>query len=290
MLTKRRIKHISPANKVNMGGFLVRQPLPTRELRDLDPFLLLHHAVVSYKDATRADQSGVGPHPHRGFSPVSFVFKGGVHHRDSLGNNSVVYEGGVQWINSGKGIIHSERPPEELIGSEQEQEFIQLWVNTPAAFKMNEPTYQGVSKNEIPIVTSSDKRIEFAIVAGEQFGTTGPVTSNTEVNAMMLTMQKEGVSQIEIQKGHVAFLYLLSGNISVNDETIEEKNMIVFENEGDVFELKAFQNSTGLFVSGAPIDEPIETYGPFVMNSQTEIMKAIQDAQNGKMGVLVEDF
>jgi len=273
-----------------MGGFLVRQPLPTRELRDLDPFLLLHHAVVSYKDATRADQSGVGPHPHRGFSPVSFVFKGGVHHRDSLGNNSVVYEGGVQWINSGKGIIHSERPPEELIGSEQEQEFIQLWVNTPAAFKMNEPTYQGVSKNEIPIVTSSDKRIEFAIVAGEQFGTTGPVTSNTEVNAMMLTMQKEGVSQIEIQKGHVAFLYLLSGNISVNDETIEEKNMIVFENEGDVFELKAFQNSTGLFVSGAPIDEPIETYGPFVMNSQTEIMKAIQDAQNGKMGVLVEDF
>jgi hypothetical protein len=155
---------------------------------------------------------------------------------------------------------------------------------------MNEPTYQGVSKNEIPIVTSSDKRIEFAIVAGEQFGTTGPVTSNTEVNAMMLTMQKEGVSQIEIQKGHVAFLYLLSGNISVNDETIEEKNMIVFENEGDVIELKAFQNSTGLFVSGAPIDEPVETYGPFVMNTQTEIMKAIQDAQNGKMGVLVEDI
>ena len=273
-----------------MGGFLVRQPLPTRELRDLDPFLLLHHAVVSYKDASGADQSGVGPHPHRGFSPVSFVFKGGVHHRDSLGNNSIVYEGGVQWINSGKGIIHSERPPAELIGSEQEQEFIQLWVNTPAAFKMNEPDYQGFSKNEIPTVLSPDKKIEFAIVAGELFGTTGPVTSNTNVNASMLTMEKDGVSPIEIQKGHVVFFYLLSGSVAVNGETIEAKNMVVFENEGDVFELKTLQNSQGLLVSGEPINEPVETYGPFVMNTQTEIVQALQDAQNGKMGVLVEDF
>jgi hypothetical protein len=106
----------------------------------------------------------------------------------------------------------------------------------------------------------------------------------------MLKMQKDGLSQIEIQKGHVAFLYLLSGSIAINGETIEAKNMIVFENEGDVFELKVFQNSSGLLVSGEPIDEPVETYGPFVMNTQTEIIQALQDAQNGKMGVLVEEF
>ena len=155
---------------------------------------------------------------------------------------------------------------------------------------MNEPDYQGFSKNEIPTVLSPDQKIEFAIVAGELFGTTGPVTSNTDVNASMLTMAEDGVSQIEIQKGHVVFFYLLSGSVAVNGETIEAKNMVVFENEGDAFELKTLQDAQGLLVSGEPINEPVETYGPFVMNTQTEIVQALQDAQNGKMGVLVEDF
>lgn len=273
-----------------MGGFIVRQPLPAKELENLDPFLLLHHAVVSYKNSPGADQSGVGPHPHRGFSPVTFVFKGGVHHRDSLGNNSVVYEGGVQWINSGSGIVHSERPPKELIGSDEEQEFIQLWVNTPAQFKMADPSYQGFSKEDIPFVLSRDEKIRMSIVSGSVFGCKGPVESTSPVNSVMLSLKKGGETQIQVEHSHVAFIYLLNGEIKVNGQNVNDKNLIVFGNEGDSIEIEVLQDGDALFLSGKPIGEPVETYGPFVMNSRSEIIEALNDAQNGKMGMLVEEF
>ena len=102
------------ADKVDMGGFPVRQPLPTQQVNQIDPFLLLHHADVKAPSHIEPDHAGIGPHPHRGFSPVTFIFKGGVHHRDSRGNNSTIYAGGAQWMNAGMGILHSERPPHDI--------------------------------------------------------------------------------------------------------------------------------------------------------------------------------
>jgi len=289
-MANRKIKHISPANKVNMGGFLVRQPLPTRTIDKVDPFLLLHHAEVTYENSKGADQSGVGPHPHRGFSPVSFVFKGGVHHRDSLGNNSVIYEGGVQWINSGSGIMHSERPPKELLGSSDAQEFIQLWVNTPAAHKMDEPSYQGFSKEEIPMVKSSDGLVEMSIVTGEVDNVSGPVHTTSDVMAAMVLINKGGFHQINFEQNHQGLVYLLDGRVKINGQEIEGKNLVIFEEEGEGFEIEGLESTKALLLSGAPLNEPVSSYGPFVMNNQREIIEALNDAQSGKMGVLNEIF
>ena len=129
----RTVSRILYAQPVDMGGLPIRQPLPTQRVEQIDPFLLLHHADVKVPTHLEPDHAGVGPHPHRGFSPVTFIFKGGVHHRDSRGNDSVIYAGGAQWMNAGMGVIHSERPPHDIHEIGGKQEIIQLWINTPAA-------------------------------------------------------------------------------------------------------------------------------------------------------------
>ena len=119
----------------------MRQPLPSNEIDYLDPFILLHHGHIIFDEHTNLSHAGVGPHPHRGFSPVTFVFKGGSNHRDSRGNNNVIYAGGAQWMNAGMGVIHSERPPADIHEIGGRQEIIQLWINTPAKHKMDQPEY-----------------------------------------------------------------------------------------------------------------------------------------------------
>jgi len=139
-----KVKNIEYAGFVNMGGIEVRQPLPTKRLDMLDPFLLLHHHKTRIKRGKKQDEVGVGPHPHRGFVPVTFVLEGEVHHRDSLGNDSIVTKHGTQWTESGNGIIHSERPSQAFLDRGGDYEIIQLWVNTPAEMKLNPPVYQAV--------------------------------------------------------------------------------------------------------------------------------------------------
>ncbi len=289
-MNNREIKLISPSNVVDMGGFPVRQPLPAQGLEMVDPFLLLHHAEISYKNARGAEHSGVGPHPHRGFSPVSFVFNGGVHHRDSLGNDSIIYSGGVQWINAGSGITHSERPPAELVGSDDQQEFVQLWVNTPAAHKMDEPSYQGYSRDEIPNWESEDGLFTFGVVSGTFHGAKGPVISNTEVVSAMGYLKASGVSKVVTNPKHHVMLYLLDGLVKINGKEVTGKNLVVFDDSGDGFELEVIEDTKCLYLSGAPIKETVSSYGPFVMNTQREIIEALNDAHEGKMGTLVENF
>ena len=125
-MSNRTIKQIIPSQKINMGGIFLQQPLPNSSIQQIDPFILIHHGALPVKKGKGQRESGVGPHPHRGFSPVTFVFKGGVQHQDSLGNNEIVLQGGTQWINAGRGIIHSERPTIEMVEQGGENEIIQL--------------------------------------------------------------------------------------------------------------------------------------------------------------------
>jgi redox-sensitive bicupin YhaK (pirin superfamily) len=149
----RTIETIAYGQQMDMGGFPIRQALPSSKADMLDPFLLLHHANIKVAENVDVKNAGVGPHPHRGFSPVTFIFKGGVHHRDSRGNSHIVYEGGTQWMNAGMGVIHSERPPVDIHELGGVQELIQLWINTPAANKMEVPAYIPVTKEDTPVVT-----------------------------------------------------------------------------------------------------------------------------------------
>lgn len=127
----RTVSHLLYGEVVSMGGMPIRQPFPTNNVERIDPFLLLHH----HKTTAGEPFEGVGAHPHRGFSPVSFIFEGSLRHQDSRGNDSIISAGGIQWMNAGMGIIHSERP----VDTEADLELIQLWINTPAAHKMDQP-------------------------------------------------------------------------------------------------------------------------------------------------------
>lgn len=286
----RSIKQIQAAFKVNMGGTILDQALPFWGTDQIDPFLLIHHWKDDLQGNKHQREVGVGPHPHRGFSPVTFIFKGGVHHRDSLGTSEVVYEGGTQWMNSGAGIVHSERPTKELAEKGGEFEIIQFWVNAPAKHKMDEASYQPISLEETPSFTSDDYRVQSFLVAGEQKEIKGPVQAHSELIIMRVNAQNGGNETYHIPKDYNALIYLLDGTISINDQEIEGKNLIHFDNDGTTIAVNAIEDSRFIVLSGAPINEEISTYGPFVMNTEDEIRQAIFDYQNGKMGILTENF
>lgn len=286
----RKVSNVLYAEQFDMGGLPIRQPFPTARVEQIDPFILLHHANVKVPTHIEPSKAGVGPHPHRGFSPVTFIFKGGVHHRDSRGNDQTVYEGGVQWMNAGMGVIHSERPPKDIHEKGGKQEIIQLWINTPAKNKMDQPSYYPASAKEIPVYKTQDGRVQVNVVAGKLLEVTGPIPSLSPVNAATLTMQKDGEIEIPLPENHNAFIYLLDGKVNVADYgMVEELNAVVFKTDGEGIKLKALENTRLLLMTGEPLAEKLVTHGPFVMNTETQILEAMRDYQKGKMGVLIED-
>lgn len=271
-----------------MGGIPVLQPLPTQKVESIDPFLLLHHHVSELPKGAIPKKSGIGPHPHRGFSPVTFVFRGGVHHRDSFGNSAVVYEGGVQWVNAGRGMIHSERPPEDIFERGGVQEIIQLWINTPQKHKLDPPEYFNLEDNQIP--RAGRGAVTVKVISGEFEGTRGPVNSKSPVTTLMISLKPGAKITVPVEEGYNSLFYAISGDFRVsNYGIIDSLNLVEFEMEGDKVEIEAFSYVEGIFLSGRPIGEPVVSYGPFVMTSQTEIMEAMRDYQKGKMGILIED-
>jgi redox-sensitive bicupin YhaK (pirin superfamily) len=289
MKTNRSLKAMLYANMVDMGGLPVHQPFPTVNVEQIDPFLLLHHHIGKVPTHRDPDHAGVGPHPHRGFSPVTFIFKGGVHHRDSRGNDSVIYEG-VQWMNAGMGIIHSERPPHDIHERGGTQEIIQLWVNTPAKNKMDQPAYYPLPKEKMATVSLDEGRVIANVVAGDLFNVKGSIPALSPVNAATLELTMGGKVEIDLPRNHNAFIYLLDGKVTLEGYgLVEQLNTVVFNNDGESISISALEDTRVLLVSGEPLNEKVVSYGPFVMNSQTEIMEAMRDYQMGKMGVLIEN-
>ncbi len=286
----RNIKHILYGQPFDMGGMPVRQPFPSSEVERIDPFLLLHHAEVKVPNHIPVEKAGVGPHPHRGFSPVTFVFKGGVHHRDSRGNNNVVYEGGTQWMNAGMGIIHSERPPQDIFENGGVQEIIQLWINMPAKNKMEQPSYFPLNAEDTPFLKSKDGLTGINVIAGELKNIKGAIAPLSPLNTFTAAFKKGGKYFFEIPSSHNLFIYLLDGKLKINNESeVQGKYAVVFENDGDGFEVEALEDTRFFIGSGEPLNEPVASHGPFVMNDQTEILQAFRDYQLGKMGVLIEE-
>lgn len=285
---KKKVKTIIPAQKVNMGGHLLDQPLPVDGLDYLDPFLLIHHWKNKLPGGQRVQDAGVGPHPHRGFSPVTFIFKGEVNHQDSLGNNALVSEGGTQWMFAGQGITHSERFPKHLVENGGELEFIQFWVNAPSQDKMKPAFYKPISKEETPVIEESKSRIW--IVSGELGGKQGIAPTYSQQTLLRGEVEAGGKIEIPIPESYNTILYLLDGEGITNGEEVIGKDMIVFEREEGIIHFEASEDTRFMLLSGEPIGEEIAQYGPFVMNTQTEVMQALRDSQMGKMGVLIEEF
>jgi redox-sensitive bicupin YhaK (pirin superfamily) len=285
----RTVSHLLYANQYDMGGMPIRQPFPTQNVEQIDPFLLLHHADVKVPEHIEPDHGGVGPHPHRGFSPVTFIFKGGVHHRDSRGNDSVIYAGGAQWMNAGMGVIHSERPPHDIQEIGGRQEIIQLWINTPASHKMDQPVYFPLAAEDVPQNVTDDGKVLLKVFAGELGGLKGPIPSHTEVNAATLELKKGGKASITLPSYHNAVIYLLDGKLRIDGYGLAEGLYAVFfKKDGEGIAFEALEDTRVLLLSGKPLDEEVVSHGPFVMNNQTQILEAMRDYQMGKMGMLIE--
>ena len=287
-MQKRTINQIIPAQKVNIGGHIIDQPLPTRQIDNLDPFLLIHHWHNHLPGNQKPQDVGVGPHPHCWFSPVTFIFEGAVEHRDSLGNRAVVENGGTQWMFSGNGITHSERFPKQLVEDGGELEFIQFWVNAPAKFKNKPPYYQPISQADTPLVEEDKSKIW--TVSGEYKGIKGVAPIYSPQLLLRGEIQQNGHLDIPIPESFNALIYVLNGNLEIDKKTLVTKDMGILNLDGNNINIKANEDTRFIILSGEPINEPIATYGPFVMNDQTELMQALKKAQMGKMGVLIEEF
>jgi redox-sensitive bicupin YhaK (pirin superfamily) len=289
-MKNRTVSQLLYGQIVDMGGIPLRQPFPTLRVDQIDPFLLLHHADLKAPKNTNPDHAGVGPHPHRGFSPVTFIFKGGVHHRDSRGNDSVIYAGGAQWMNAGMGIIHSERPPHDIHEIGGRQEIIQLWINTPAAHKMDQPEYFPLAAEAAPLYISDDTKVSMKVFSGSLLGVKGPIPSHANVNAATLEVKKNGKVSIPLPTTHNAFIYLLDGKLNVDGfGLVDNLNVVMFNKDGDGVSIEAIEDTRVLLLSGEPLNEKVVSHGPFVMNSETQILEAMRDYQLGKMGVLIEE-
>jgi len=285
------IKQVKQADKVNMGGILLDQPLPNSQFDHIDPFLLIHHWKSTVPGNQKQQDAGVGPHPHRGFSPVTFIYKGGVHHQDSKGNNHIVYEGGTQWMDTGRGIVHSERPYKELAEKGGDFEIIQLWINTPQKHKMDQPRYQPLTAEDTPRVYADNQKVNIGVVAGQYEGQQGPIDTYFDLLVLRINMTADSQTTLSIPQHFNTLLYQLEGLTLLNEaQHVYDKTMVVFEQDDETIHIAAKQSTEILFLAGQPLNEKIKQYGPFVMNTQTEILEALRDAQMGKMGVLIESF
>ena len=276
-MTSRSVSQVIFAAAHEMGPLTVRQPLPSEQLPYLDPFVLLHHAPP--KDF--GGDTGVSWHPHRGFAPVTFIFKGGIRHRDTQGNDATVMAGGTQWMHAGSGLLHDETP---IPG---ETELIQLWINSPARHKMDRPSYHPLTPEATPARVSDDRLVTLHVVAGEVGSVKGPVRTLSPINAATVDGRKGGALEIALPATHHAFIHLLDGALRFSDGTnASGLHQVVFRTDGDAIGFVAVENTRALLMSGEPIGEPIVTYGPFVMNAEAAIRAAFRDYRNGEMGVV----
>ncbi len=266
---------IEPQLVIEGAGVLLRRSIAPRASNEYDPFLLFDH--FAFNNPLEGPIRGFPTHPHRGIETVTYMLEGSVNHRDSLGNAGKIGSGDVQWMTSGRGILHEEMPRRSENGNIYG---FQLWVNLPAAQKMNQPRYQEVSAGEIPVVEKDGATIR--LVAGELDGTRGPVT---EIAAAPLYMDVKLAPAskfiLPIPSGHTALAYVFNGAGEFGDQIVESVSMVVFNDDGSQIEVKSEAGVQFMLIAGAPFKEPIVPYGPFVMNTREEIEQTIQELRNG---------
>lgn len=248
--------------------------------RLMDPFLLI--------DKIRSDDSsdyigGFPPHPHRGMETLTYMKKGGLIHEDNQGNRGEIVSGGAQWMSAGRGVVHSEMPTldqSSLFG-------FQLWINLPAAEKMKVADYRDVSSEEI--IQHKTKNLEINVIAGDwQLGAdtfTGPLQNiSAQAGIADLILQPAQSVSVSTDQAESLLLCVYDGSLKLNREI--NKGSVAITSKGDQLEIKAGDSGAGvLLLKGVPLNEPVVSYGPFVMNSEQEIRQAIEDYRNGLFDV-----
>jgi len=288
----RAIEAILPPDNLHFvgDGFRVYGILGRKEpltMKRMSPFLLLDYAPVHYFPPNNSAPLGVGPHPHRGIETVTIAYKGKVEHNDSTGAGGIIEEGGVQWMTSGKGILHKEYHEKNFSKKGGEMQMVQLWVNLPAKDKMTEPKYQNIENKDLSKVDLGNGIGSVDIIAGEFENNKGPASSFTPLSLFNVKLNKGKGTSLNFNESHNTGLLVIKGNVTINNsENAPTNHFVLFNNKGSEFTIKAEDEAEILILSGEPIDEPIASYGPFVMNTNDEIRQTIDDFNSGKFGYL----
>ena len=269
---------ITPRPVTEGAGVRLKRSIALPELDHVDPFLLFDH----FGSDNPADYlKGFPMHPHRGIETVTYMMAGKVAHKDSIGNAGTITAGDVQWMTSGSGIMHEEMPQPvngRMYG-------FQLWINLPARLKMSDPNYQEYSADKLPVAVREDGT-RITIVAGEVDGITGPVTEIAIAPVYIDVALPAGAAFSQpVTEGHTAIAYVFEGGGRFGDARgdgrVQALTLAVF---GDGDRVQAVADAAGmrfLLISGAPLNEPIARYGPFVMNTRAEIEQALQELRIG---------
>ncbi len=252
--------------------------------RHLSPFLLLDHAPPTPFEPGMK-QRGVGSHPHRGFETVTVVYQGEVAHRDSTGAGGIIGPGDVQWMTAGAGIVHEELHSPEFTRRGGTLEMLQLWVNLPAADKMAAPGYQSLLAAQIPVVELPGDAGQVRVIVGEFEGVHGPARSFTPMAVLDLHIRQGASVRLPSRDGWTLALVVRHGTVLVNGSDIAREGQLVhLDRSGGEVTIEANTDAGLLWLSGEPINEPLVGHGPFVMNSQAEIIQAIEDFNAGRFG------
>ncbi|MFZ6048560.1 pirin family protein [Pseudomonas sp. CR3202] len=268
-------------------GFPVRTLFSYDSLgKHISPFLMLDYAGPA--DFTPANRPrGVGQHPHRGFETVTIVYQGELEHRDSTGAGGLIGPGDVQWMTAASGILHEEFHSESFTRSGGTLEMVQLWVNLPARDKLAAPGYQTILDADIPHLPLADGAGSLRLIAGEFAGHHGPARTFTAMDVWDIRLNGGKPVSLDLKPGRNTALVVLRGALLANGvDLVREGQLALLEQAGDELLLEANGEALVLLLSGEPIDEPIVSYGPFVMNSEAEIRQAIRDFQRGDFGRL----
>lgn len=287
---KKRIDRViaKPARAGMVGdGFRVFNFIPqTVAQKRISPFLMLDFNA-EYDFGPSDHIRGVDVHPHKGFETVTIAYQGSVAHHDSAGNSGVIHPGDVQWMTAGNGILHKEYHEEAFSKKGGNFEMVQLWVNLPKANKSVAPHYQPLTKEDIPAVTLEDGSSLVRVIAGQYQNQKGAANTYTPVNLWDMRIQKGSTVDSVVPADHHTAMLVIHGAGRINDKAFKAHDFVLFEQEGEDIQIQADEDSVILLMSGTPIDEPIASYGPFVMNTQEEIIQAINDFNDGKFGTLV---
>ncbi|MDB5432247.1 MAG: nuclease [Caulobacter sp.] len=285
-MTSKTLTGLHPALRDDIGDLVTRRPVPGPGLPGVGAFLFLnHHGPQTYRPGNRG--LPFGPHPHRGFETVTFILDGDLAHRDSAGHESVIHEGGVQWMTAGSGLVHAEVSPEDFMRRGGPLELLQLWVNLPSRLKMTPPRYLGLQKDAIPALPTPDGQGEVDLISGQWNGHTGPFPSLTGVMLATVRLKAGGGVSFEGLAGRDVLLYVVRGAITVAGKAVPEHHLATLSAQGDSLEITATTDAVVLFGHAEPINEPVVAHGPFVMTTVEEIHQAIADYNAGKFEAAV---
>ncbi len=284
----RKVEEVITAHRqLEGGGFVVRRPFPTEGLDLVDPFLLLDE--MGPADYGPGEAVGAPDHPHRGFETVTYMLDGAFEHEDSAGNRGTIAAGDVQWMTAGRGVVHSEMPTKAIREKGGRVHGFQVWVNLPARDKMIAPRYQEVPSPGIPEGSSADGLARVRVIAGEALGVRAVIDTHTPIVYQDWTLRPGAVVDQPVVEGQNAFVYVFEGSAIVGgDATLLADGQLGLLGSGGSVRLAvpvdAPVGARLLLLAGQPLREPVARYGPFVMNTQAEIARAISDFRAGRLG------